>query len=66
MWARRGVAVAECPKSYVTPESLGWIEEFHVRKLFGFGDLMNLPARAVDAFCTLEKETISERLHADE
>jgi hypothetical protein len=59
------VAIAECPKSYITAESLTWIEEFQVRKLFGFGDVMLLPARAVDAFCTLERESIAERMHAD-
>jgi hypothetical protein len=60
------VAIAECPKSYITPESLGWLEEFQVRKLFGFGDLTTLSARAVDAFCTLEKELAAERNHDDE
>lgn len=60
------MAVTECPKSYITAESLSWIEEFHVRKLFGFGDVTNLPARAVDAFCTLERETVAERIHANE
>jgi hypothetical protein len=66
VWARRGVAVAECPKSYITPQSLTWIEEFHIRKLFGFGDVTELPARTVDAFCTLERESIAERMHANE
>ena len=63
---RGGVAVSECPKSYISPESLTWLEEFKVRKLFGFGDVMNLPARVVDAFCTLEKESITERMNGDE
>jgi len=60
------VAVTECPKSYITPQSLTWIEEFQVRKLFGFGDVTELPARAVDAFCILERESIAERMHANE
>ena len=66
VWARNGVAVFECPKSYITAESLTWIEEFQVRKLFGFGDVMSLPARAVDAFGTLERESIAERMNADQ
>jgi hypothetical protein len=66
VWVRGGVAVSECPKSYISPESLTWLEEFQVRKLFGFGDVMNLPARVVDAFCTLEKESITERMNGDE
>jgi hypothetical protein len=66
VWARGGVGIAECPKSFINPESLTWIEEFNVRKLFGFGDVMSLPARAVDAFCTLEREIAMERMHADE
>jgi hypothetical protein len=66
VWARGGVGVFECPKSYITAESLTWIEEFHVRKLFGFGDVMSLPARAVDAFCALERESIAERTNAEQ
>jgi hypothetical protein len=56
----------ECPKSYITPESLTLIEEFHVRKLFGFGDITELPARTVDAFCILERESIAERRNGNE
>ena len=66
VWARGWVSIFECPKSYITAESLTWIEEFQVRKLFGFGDVMSLPARAVDAFCTLERESIAERMNADQ
>ena len=66
VWARGGVGVFECPKSYITAESLTWIEEFQVRKLFGFGDVMSLSARAVDAFCTLERESIAEQTNGDQ
>jgi hypothetical protein len=66
VWARRGVAAMECPKSYITPESLTLIEEFHVRKLFGFGDISELPARTVDAFCVLERQSIAERRNGNE
>jgi hypothetical protein len=66
VWAKRSVAIAECPKSYIKPESLVWIEEFQVRKRFGFGDVSALPARAVDAFCVLEAESIAERMNGNE
>ena len=40
-----------------------WVELFHVGKLFGFDDVMDMPAKAVDAFCVLEQELRVERLN---
>jgi hypothetical protein len=61
VWARGNVRLNTCPKSYITPESLEWLESYHVGKLFGFGDPNGLPARAADAFCVLEQEIVSEK-----
>jgi hypothetical protein len=55
------VRLNECPKSLISPESEEWLERFQVGRVFGFGDLSSLPARAVDAFCVLEKELAVER-----
>jgi hypothetical protein len=38
-----------------------WLELFQVSRVFGFGDVMALPGRAVDAFCVLEQELRTER-----
>jgi len=61
IWARKTIAVTNCPTSYVTPESLSLLEEFHAWKLFGTTDVYRLPARTVEAFGVLENELRSER-----
>ena len=60
MWAREGVGVTRCPVSYISAESLSVLEEFHVWKLFGCGDLYELPARTAEAFYVLEMELRAE------
>ena len=65
VWARGRTAVSTCPKSYVTPESLGLLEQFYAWKLFGNTDPNTLPARTVDAFFVLEKELMEERANGE-
>jgi hypothetical protein len=53
----RGRAVSEeCPKSFVTAESLELLEKYFVWKLSAGGLRAELPAREADAFVTLEGE----------
>jgi hypothetical protein len=66
VWAGRTVRLTECPKSLISAESLGWIEQYHVARAFGFGSVGALPARVVDAFCVLEAERSAEREYANE
>ena len=66
IWARRSARVSECPKSYITAESLAWIEAYQAGRVFGFGDVFELPARTVDAFCVLELELAKEKKHGEE
>jgi hypothetical protein len=56
VWARGRASAEECPKSLMTPRSVGWLEHFFAWKFSGGGDLRGLPARDADAFLTLEKE----------
>jgi hypothetical protein len=56
VWARAGIRIERCPKSYVTPESLAWLEEFWSWKLIGGLNLLNIPARTAEAFGLLETE----------
>jgi hypothetical protein len=56
VWVRARVSAEECPTSLVTPQSLEWLEKFHVWKFAGGRELDRLPAKDVDAFVTLEKE----------
>jgi hypothetical protein len=55
-----------CPRSYITPESLVLLEEFHAWKLFGATDVYQMPARLVEAICILENELRTERNDAQE
>jgi hypothetical protein len=54
VWGRRQTVAEECPKSYVTAESLGLIEEFFVRRRLGIADSLECEARKVDAFVILQ------------
>lgn len=56
VWARGRSSTEECPRSRVTPESIGWVEAFFVWRSLGGGELAALGAREADAMLTLEKE----------
>jgi len=58
--------VDSCPTSFITPESIALLEEFHAWKLFGATDLYQLPARRVEAIFLLENELRSERNDAQD
>ena len=55
VWAKGRVATDECPKSFIRPESLGWMELFFAWKADG-GGVMNIAAKDVDALLVLERE----------
>jgi hypothetical protein len=54
------VAIATCPASYVTGESLALVEEFLVRRRLGGIRAAELDARRVEAFLVLEKALEAE------
>ena len=60
VWARADVATEICPKSYITAESVGWVEEFLVRRRLGGIKPDGLTARQVEAFLILEKALARE------
>ena len=66
IWARHDARSTQCPTSFISAESLAWIERYQAGRVFGFGDVMELPARTVDAFCVLELELAREKRHGDE
>ena len=66
VWARRGARSTECPQSFITADSVAWIERYQAGRVFGFGDVLQLPAKTVDAFCVLELETAREKKHGEE
>ena len=51
------LGIGECPVSYVTGESLAWVEDYWAHEaLGGQGELLAWPARRVDAFLVLKAE----------
>lgn len=60
VWARRGVATQQCPKSVITGESLALLEAFCAWKLAGMTDFRELTAREGEAFWLLERELSKE------
>jgi hypothetical protein len=66
VWSRRNVVIDECPKSFITAQSLTWLEEFFIMRQFWQAHLYELPARQVEAFLILENERRSEAHHGSE
>jgi hypothetical protein len=64
VWARGGVALSTCPKSYITAESEALVEDFLVRQRMGGFRVEELSARQVDAFVVLEQVFAEERKNA--
>lgn len=60
VWARKGVSLSTCPKSYMTGESLALVEEFLIRRRLGGIEFSRLSARQVEAFAILEKMLTAE------
>lgn len=60
MWVRGGVSTLECPKSFVTAESIGWLEEFQIWKRLGYPNVTEMTARQVEAMLVLEAELMEE------
>jgi hypothetical protein len=61
VWARRGVALTQCPKTVVRAESEALVEEFFVRRRLGGTAFAELSARQVEAFVILESALAEER-----
>jgi hypothetical protein len=64
VWARRDVATDECPKSTITAQSIGWIEEFLVWKRLGLALPWDLNVRQAEAFLILEEQLALENQRA--
>jgi hypothetical protein len=60
VWARKDTASDECPKSTITAQSIGWIEEFLVWKRLRLALPWDLNTRQVEAFLILEEQLILE------
>ena len=58
--ARKQVATDVCPKSLITAESLGWIEDYLVWKRLRLDLRNDLGARQAEAFLILEEQLALE------
>lgn len=56
VWARGNAATTVCPKSFITAQSMAWLEEYLVRRKLDQKGIDGLCAREVDAFVILEHE----------
>jgi hypothetical protein len=56
------VAIETCPKSFITAESEGLVEDFLVRRRLGGMNFSELSARQVEAFLLLEQALSTEHL----
>lgn len=61
VWGRKSARAEECPRSFITADSLATVEEFLVRQRLGIQDSFDLPARKVDAFLILRDEMEREQ-----
>ena len=61
VWLRGAVVSQECPRSFISADSLSWLEAFHVWRLGGKQELSQYSAKAVEAFSVLESELLKER-----
>jgi hypothetical protein len=60
VWARAQISTDVCPRSFVTAESIGWVEEFLVRKWLRFALPAELNMRQAEAFLILEQQLTLE------
>jgi hypothetical protein len=64
VWARKTVATESCPKSYITADSEGLLEDFLVRRRLGGISFGELSARQVEGFLILEQALAAECANA--
>ena len=55
VWGRKNFATDRCPKSIVNGPSVSYLEMHHAWLMAGRGDASGYPAKAADAFATLER-----------
>ena len=59
VWTGGAIGIDECPKSYMDPRSLEWLERYFTWRLLGL-ERRELTARQAEAFLVIESELRSE------
>lgn len=55
MWIRGDVVSEECPRPYITGQSVAWLEMFSVVRRLGWGDVQAMPVREAEAMSLLKR-----------
>ncbi|HYM06116.1 MAG TPA: hypothetical protein VEU11_06110 [Terriglobales bacterium] len=66
VWTHKGISTETCPVSFITAQSIGWVEEFFVWKRLRLALPYDLSARQAEAFLILEEQLSLERQDATE
>jgi hypothetical protein len=61
VWGRKNAHSEECPKSFITGDSLALVEEFAARRRLSIPDSLDIDARKIDAFLILQREMENEQ-----
>ena len=61
VWARGRISTDECPRSLITAQSIGWVEEFLVWKRLHLALPFDVNARQAEAFLILEEQLDLEK-----
>jgi hypothetical protein len=61
VWARGSVSTDECPKSFITAQSIVWVEEFFAWKSLQLNLSFDLNAKQAEAFLILEEQLQREK-----
>jgi hypothetical protein len=61
VWARGRISTDECPKSLITAQSIGWVEEFLVWKRLHLSLPFDVNVRHAEAFLILEEQLDLEK-----
>ena len=61
VWARKGVGLYECPKSFISAASLRWLEEYFTRRRLSGWRIEELEAREAEAFGLIDELLCREK-----
>ena len=61
VWAKGRIATEECPKSYITAQSMEWIERFAMWRRLGQSYPAPVSVKEIEAFVVLDQEITTGR-----
>jgi hypothetical protein len=61
VWAHRNVVCMSCPKTFVSAQSLTWLDEFRYWQRLGGSGYLDAEAKKMDAFLLIEAELAAQK-----